>query len=77
MTKKRGAPPKSADERKAAITQIRLLATEKAGFEAAAGLAGLSLSAWMRERLRSVAKEELAEHGQTPAFLPKKKKPNS
>jgi hypothetical protein len=73
MSKKRGAPKKAVDERKAAVTQIRLLATEKEGFEEAAELAGLSLSSWMRERLRAVAKRELGEHGQVAAFLPRKK----
>ena len=70
MSKKRGAPKKMPEQLKAAVTQIRLLPTEKSGFEDAAELAGLSLSAWMRERLRLIAKRELEEHGQTAAFLP-------
>ena len=69
MNKKRGAPSKSAEERKAALTQIRLMSTEKAGFEEAARLSGLSLSAWMRERLRGIAKRELQAHGKKPEFL--------
>ena len=69
MSKKRGAPSKSAAERKAALTQIRLLSSEKMGFEEAARLSGLSLSAWMRERLRTVAKRELESHGKKPEFL--------
>jgi hypothetical protein len=73
MAKKRPIPRKPADERKAAVTQIRLLAVEKAGFEEAAELAGLSLSAWMRERLRTVARRELEEHGQRAIFLPKRR----
>jgi len=75
MAKKRGAPPKSQDEQKAALAQIRLLATEKAGFEEAAELSGLSLSAWMRTRLRLIAKKELEAHGRYPAFLKPQKKP--
>lgn len=71
MAKKRGAPPKSAEQRKEALTQIRLLATEKAGFEEAAELSGLSLSAWIRTRLRLIAKKELEAHGKTPDFLKK------
>jgi hypothetical protein len=73
MAKKRPIPRKPADEKKAAVTQIRLLAVEKAGFEEAADLAGLSLSSWMRERLRNAARKELQEHGQAPAFLSKRR----
>jgi hypothetical protein len=54
-----------------ALTQIRLLVSEKEGFEEAANLAGLSLSAWMRERLRSIARKELEAHGRVAAFLKK------
>jgi hypothetical protein len=75
MGKKRGAPPKATGERKAALTQIRLLETEKAGFEEAADLAGLSLSAWIRTRLRTVAKKELEAQGRSPIFLRQQKKP--
>lgn len=69
MAKKRGAPNKSDEDRKTAITQIRLMTSEKDGFEEAARLAGLSLSAWMRERLRMVARKELESHGKQPEFL--------
>jgi hypothetical protein len=75
MSKKRGAPQKSSSDRKAALTQIRLLASEKAGFEEAAELSGLSLSAWMRTRLRTVAKKELEAFGREPTFLKQQKKP--
>ena len=69
MSKKRGAPSKTIAERRASLTQIRLMSSEKTGFEEAAKLSGLSLSAWMRERLRSVAKRELESYGKTPDFL--------
>lgn len=40
---------------------LRLEPGEKEGFKAAAELAGIDLSAWMRERLRRVARQELEE----------------
>jgi len=67
--RKRGAPQKPQAERKEALTQIRLLASEKAGFEEAAELSGLSLSAWMRTRLRMIAKKELEAEGLPVEFL--------
>lgn len=69
--KKRGAPAKAEEERKTALTQIRLLSAEKEGFEEAARHAGLSLSAWMRERLRTIARKELENYGEVPSFLRK------
>jgi hypothetical protein len=50
---------------------MRISPAEKEGFKAAADLAGLDLSAWIRERLRRVAWEELERAGQTVPFLPK------
>ena len=43
--------------------------TEKAAFNTAARLSGLSLSAWMRERLRSAAIDELRKMGKEVPFL--------
>lgn len=43
------------------VMKLRIEESEKAGFERAAGLAGLSLSAWARERLRKAAVRELEE----------------
>lgn len=71
VKKPRGAQTKAEEERKSALTQIRLLSAEKDGFEEAARLAGLSLSAWIRERLRTIARKELESHGRTPSFLKK------
>jgi len=48
---------------------IRLSDDEKVGFESAAGVAGIKLSAWVRERLRIAATQELAKIGQLPPFL--------
>jgi len=48
---------------------IRVDDTEKLGFEDAADLAGISLSAWARQRLRTAAIQELQQAGQQIAFL--------
>lgn len=55
---------------KKATVQIRLTDSEKAGFEQAAELAGVPLSAWVRERLRLAAVRELADAGQRAPFIP-------
>ena len=49
--------------------QIRLQPNEKEAFEKSAQLAGLALSAWVRERLRRAAIRELGESGQQIPFL--------
>lgn len=48
---------------------VRVNGPEKDGFRAAAALAGIPLSAWVRERLRSVAINELANANKPVAFL--------
>ncbi len=48
---------------------MRLDVREKAAFKEAADLAGLALSAWVRERLRQAAKKELTDSGREVAFL--------
>ena len=59
MNKKRGRPPKDADQLKNENLLIRLEQNEKETFQSAADLAGLSLSSWVRERLKRVAIREL------------------
>ena len=49
--------------------KIRLGPEEKQAFQEAADLAGVSLSAWIRERLRKSARTELEEAGHRPPFL--------
>jgi uncharacterized protein (DUF1778 family) len=56
---------------KAESLKIRVGADEKEAFQQAAEVAGISLSAWMRERLRKLAAQELNEAGITPGFLKK------
>lgn len=50
--------------------QIRLTVAEKEGLELAAALAGISLSAWIRERLRLAAIRELEGAGRKVPFVP-------
>lgn len=69
MKKPRGAPKKPTETKKLATKQIRLNATELAAFQAAADLAGIPLSGWMRERLRMVARKELEAANQPVPFL--------
>jgi hypothetical protein len=65
--KKRAAPRKNAV--KSDNLLVRLGPAEKATFADAAALSGLSLSAWVRERLRRVARRELEDAGRPVGFL--------
>jgi hypothetical protein len=68
---RRGRPPKAADRVKADYLDIRLGFAEKQAFRDAADLAGLDLSAWVRERLRGAARKELEAASLPVAFLAK------
>jgi len=59
---------------KSDFVKIRLEPEEKQAFQEAADLAGVSLSAWMRERLRKSARIELEDAGQQIAFFRHKKR---
>jgi hypothetical protein len=50
--------------------QIRLSEAEKDGFQSAASLSGISLSSWVRERLRLAAIRDLENAGQKVPFIP-------
>jgi hypothetical protein len=54
---------------KTEILKTRVAEAEKEAFQKAADLAGVALSAWARERLRSAARRELVEAGQKVPFL--------
>lgn len=54
---------------KSKLIQIRLAPEEKQAFQEAADLAGVALSAWMRERLRKSARIELEDAGRQIPFL--------
>lgn len=49
--------------------EIRLQAAEKEAFQMAAEFAGVPLAAWIRERLRRVARNELEDAGKQAPFL--------
>jgi hypothetical protein len=69
MANKRGRPPVDPKNAKAIHLDIRLGVDEKQAFKQAANLAGLALSAWIRERLRRAARNELKESGKPVPFL--------
>jgi hypothetical protein len=69
MKKQRGRPPKSPDRTKGVLLQVRLEVAEKQAFDEAAALSGLTLSVWLRERLRIAARRELEKAGRSVAFL--------
>ena len=56
-------------KRKSESLLIRLTTDEKAGFSEAASLAGISLSSWIRERLRLAAIRELESAGHHVPFV--------
>ena len=66
---KRGRPPKPSGQLKSEPLLVRLETTEKEAFRDAAELAGISLSTWVRERLRQVAVKELENAARPIAFL--------
>ena len=55
---------------KTELLQLRVSDAEKEGFELAAALAGISLSSWVRERLRLSAIRELESAGRRVPFVP-------
>jgi uncharacterized protein (DUF1778 family) len=54
---------------RSSVVQIRVTVEEKEGMDAAADIAGISLSGWVRERLRMAASQELARVGRKAPFL--------
>jgi hypothetical protein len=68
MKRKPGRPKKEPDKAKGELLQVRVDVSEKQGFTEAASLAGLALSAWVRERLRLIARRELQEVGRPIPF---------
>jgi uncharacterized protein (DUF1778 family) len=51
--------------------ELRVNPAEKQAFKEAAGLAGISLSSWVRERLRLAAIRELENAGLSVPFVPR------
>ena len=56
---------------KISVVQVRITASEKEGFKRSAEIAGIGLSAWIRQRLRSAAIRDLQEVGEKAPFLEK------
>lgn len=54
---------------KSFVVQLRLTEKEKEGFKRAAEIAGIGLSAWARQKLRSAAIKDLQEIGEKIPFL--------
>jgi uncharacterized protein (DUF1778 family) len=54
---------------KSELVKIRVEESEKRGFEDAAALSGLSLSSWVRERLRRAAVRELEDASRPIPFI--------
>jgi len=79
MKRARGRPSKNAAEAKAAHLQVRLNSAEKEVFTAAAELAGVDLSEWVRARLRLASQDEFGKYGEPIPFQndPSNKKASS
>jgi hypothetical protein len=65
---KRGRPKKQAHELQTDYLDVRLVTAEKETFKAAADLAGMPLSMWVRDRLRTASRKELDSAGRPVAF---------
>jgi len=59
----------STENKQTELLQLRIRPSEKEAFSDAASIAGISVSAWVRERLRLVAIRELEDAGRKIAFL--------
>ena len=68
MAKNRRDTVKQKSEKDFTFLAIRMRPAEKNGFSCAAWINGLSLSAWVRDRLRACAKRELQQAGQKVPF---------
>lgn len=70
MSKRRESQKSGSGGRRESLLQVRLEGLEKETFEAAAALAGIGLSSWVRERLRRAAIRELEEAGRNIPLFP-------
>jgi uncharacterized protein (DUF1778 family) len=67
-----GRPTKGSGPAKNQTVLLRVDSDEKKAFGDAADVAGLSVSSWMRERLRRAAVRELEDVARPIAFLTEK-----
>jgi hypothetical protein len=70
MADRRKKPPKSSRADKGSYFQFRLSELEKQAFTDAASADGKTLSGWIRDRLRRLAREELRGLGRADPFVP-------
>lgn len=70
QTKRRGRPKKSSDKIQTESLDVRCVTAEKEAFRAAADLAGMPISAWVRDRLRKASAKELQDANKLVAFRP-------
>ena len=68
QSKQRGRPKKDPNKVQTEYLDVRLVTNEKEAFKAAADLAGMPLSAWVRDRLRAASRKELDGSGRPVAF---------
>ena len=61
---------KTNKDKKSEALLIRLTPQEKKGFQLSADIAGISLSSWIRERLRLAAIRELEQAHKKIPFIP-------
>jgi predicted HicB family RNase H-like nuclease len=66
---KAGRPKKTEENKQSEIIPIRVTQSEKAAFQLCADLAGISLSSWVRERLRLASIRELEGAGRRVPFV--------
>jgi uncharacterized protein (DUF1778 family) len=66
---KRGRPKSSVGSVKGEYMELRLDVAEKEAFFRAAEVAGMSLSGWVRDRLRRASRKELEDMDMPVAFL--------
>lgn len=64
-----GRPRKAASDKHSAVVPLRLKATEREAFQKCADLSGISLSSWVRERLRLSAIRQLESAGISVPFV--------
>jgi uncharacterized protein (DUF1778 family) len=69
MAKKAGRPKKRTDLVKTEYIEMRVEQSEKQTFRDAAEAAGMSMSTWIRDRLRRTARKELQDLNRPVAFL--------
>lgn len=68
-TKKAGRPKKQPDLVKTEYIEMRVEQSEKQTFRDAADAAGMSMSTWIRDRLRRAARKELEDLNRPVAYL--------